>query len=516
MQVDAFTPAEQSRYDASVVAEGSLVKGALDQIGVPASALQGMKALPDTLGDDVVRSKGYDPTRQISIPIGKRVALGSAADQQWTIVGVDKSQVVELAQRSAAGDIVRSAVKWGNLVDHNVSLLDNFKGSDLNTMRLATDATEGVAALGQRAPITLVPAKGTPQPRDIVGTVDGSRGVNTPTWGDVLASTGLAKRTPVPAAPGYDGAVNLRALVGDNRNVFSSIGLDTGHRPVLIGTDSQPGPGAEVLKDLDATQKWYHDVARVNVWPTGTKLYADTDQSAWLGNASAGMFADVDGRNVISLNEGPRDESVRGAMLANQSGAGGHMTRWVSNLIQNGRLAVETHEAGHVANRHAWGLDHAQGATTPAAAMEAGIVDEAVADLFGASRAGTKTVAHIRDLKRLQNGFGTLDTLRAVIARTGGEPHTGTQLLTRPMMQVAERVGYPMMAEITGAAVTQLGGQLAGKLSSVDIPSTASALRNAAAWRLGDDSPTVKAMEAEWAKLGVPITPLTNAPREQA
>ncbi|MCW2974378.1 MAG: hypothetical protein JWN72_2651 [Thermoleophilia bacterium] len=509
-KVDHFTPAEQAKYDVSVAAEGRLTTDALQRIGVPASALDGLKALPDSLGDDAVHSSGYAANRPISVPLGLQVATGTAADQQWTVVGVGADRQVELARRTEQGTIARSAAPWATLVERNASLFDNLKGGTLNHMRAGVaDASEGITALGRSAPLDLTAARTNAYDTSHPGAPFRLAS----TWGELIDETKLADRTPKVAAPGMFGAVNLRSLLGDRQHILSSIGYDENQRTLLVGTESAPGPGKPALDDIHATQRWFKDVAKVDVFPPDRKLYADTDQSGWLANASAGEWNERGTESTIVLNQGPRDASVRGAMLSQMSGKEGRGTKKYSDLIygNGGYTGVGTHEAGHVVNANNW----RPGSSTkdPAVAMETGIVDEAMADLFGVSRAQKGNLAHLRGMTTLQKGFDNLETLRKDIKKTGGEPHTGTQLITKPMMGLAKAVGWPMVAEITGAASTQLGIQVANSLPAVTIPAAASALLTAAAWRLGADSPAVEQLKHGWEMLKVPAELPTNPAR---
>jgi hypothetical protein len=138
--------------------------------------------------------------------------------------------------------------------------------------------------------------------------------------------------------------------------------------------------------------------------------------------------------------------------------------------------------------------------------IEDSIVQEAFSDLLGAARAGEATVG-VRDLGRLANGWGSYDQLVELIAKTPVEQmdtHAGTQLLTKPMVRVLEQHGGDQLAEITGAAIRDIGRQIkGGSTVAVDLPMAARALRDATAWRHGADSAIVQHLDDSWKLLGL-------------
>ncbi len=228
-----------------------------------------------------------------------------------------------------------------------------------------------------------------------------------------------------------------------------------------------------------------------------------TDSKAHLANAAAAAVGDD-----ALVYEGPRSARVRGTWLNELAGAEGQYIRKFSKLIQDNDLAVRTHEAGHVATMRAWGRSDERivSDVSIAARAEDGIVQEAISDLFGAARSGKATVG-VRDLARLRNGWATLEQLREGLGKMTPETidvHSGTQLLTKPMAKLLELHGGDQLAEITGAAVRDVGRQIkGGAIQAVDLPVAAKALREATAMRHGLDSEIVQHLDDVWKTLGV-------------
>jgi hypothetical protein len=437
-----------------------------------------------------------NPRRPVHLEVGTPVFLGAHGEQQWTIVGAGSGDHVQLARRTEAGTIQRTTRPWSQVIERNAQLADELDGSILAGLGFGPGGIDAVGALGRRAPVTF----GTnPQPGFTFDT----------TWGDVLSGTELARRHPIAVRPGAEGVFGLRQLLGDERLVVSGIEQgwkapeDANH--LLIATESKPAYAREQLASLTSTQRWFHDVAGIDVWPAGRTVAVATDQPELVANASAGIGTDRTGEVAI-VNQGPRTEPLRQSVLREMSGVESHLTRRYSDYIDDVYSAVETHEAGHVANHRLWGNDHSSGGLTLAAQQEAGVVDEAAADLFSAARSGKPRVGQVRSLTTLTHEYGSLDALRGTMKLRGNEfdVHAGTQLITRPMMRVLKDHGKDMLGEITGAAVHRLGQQLgSGELAAVDIPATAQALRTAAAWRLGDQSATVAHLDEAWKALKV-------------
>jgi hypothetical protein len=171
-------------------------------------------------------------------------------------------------------------------------------------------------------------------------------------------------------------------------------------------------------------------------------------------------------------------------------------------------LAVRTHEAGHVATMREWGhhLVRLEQVTDTRIPIEDSIVQEAFSDLLGAARTGKPTVG-VRELGRLANGWGDYDQLVQLIASTPAEhmdTHAGTQLLTKPMVRLLKDHGGDQLAEITGAAIRDIGHQIkSGATNAVDLPMAARALRDATAWRHGADSAIVRHLDDSWKLLGL-------------
>ena len=180
-----------------------------------------------------------------------------------------------------------------------------------------------------------------------------------------------------------------------------------------------------------------------------------------------------------------------------------------ARLLDANRVAVETHEAGHIAVAREWGpsRDRAMASRTPLAAVEGMVVDEAVSDLFAAARTDSPNLG-VRTLDAMQPEWYSLETLRrswvGVADPTSIDVHRGTQLLTKPMIHVLEHAGGDRLAEVTGAAVRAVGRSFAdGSRTNVTIPEMATALLDATTNRFGPTSDVVGRVRDGWRALHV-------------
>jgi hypothetical protein len=433
--------------------------------------------------------------RQVPLPLGTLLRVGPGDDQVWAVIGAQGASV-ELAQRTTVGEIARTSRPWASLVEYNPSLLDG----------PIIDATRGVwkakvapeASYQGRAAVTELVS-----PASRLASASHHAAPITTTWHDVIEAAQLTQRTPLAVMPSNATQVfELRALLGDNQFVLSAAGETAGHPRMLVGTESRPGTAAPALSEAHATQDWFKRVTGLDIWESERPFVLHTNDRDFVANAAA---ASVDGTSMTL--EGPRSERVRGTWLEQGSGDYGQMERRISKLIQEHDVAVRTHEGGHVASLREWG-DTAQRmsrATSATQVVEEGIVGEAIADLFGAARAGKPDVG-VRALGTLQHGGQHLDVLRAGIKADAEnfDVHFGTQLLTKPMVKVQRELGSDALGEITGAAVRRLGRDLMnGAGTPITLPEAAQALRDATAWRHGADSTIVRHLDESWRLLGM-------------
>ena len=484
---------------AAVAAEDRLAAEALERMGEQLPA----RTHPPLHGDvsEQFHATAAAPARRtVALPVGTSIVT-SPGEPEWYVIGT-KGDQVRLAQRNVADDGFRTTSRtWASLVERNPHLLDS-PILDATGQRWVPMSTEGVDYLGRAGRVEL-------NSLDLLQT-NYLLGLEPPapvitTWDDVLRASELTRRRPIAAAPrDFLGAAQLRDVLGDDQLVLSQIGEGHGLRGVLIGTDTSPGRVGEVLADARSMQQWFHDKVGIDVWGPNHNAIFMTDSKAHLANAAAAAVGDD-----ALVYEGPRSARVAGTWLSETSGDEGQYLRRFSKMIRGNDLAVRTHEAGHVATMRVWGRADERivdEAISIAARAEDGIVQEAFSDLLGAARTGKPTVG-VRDLGRLRNGWANLDQLRDVLGAMTPETmdvHSGTQLLTKPMQRLLELHGGDQLAEITGAAIRDIGNQIkGGSVSAIDLPTAATALREATAWRHGADSEIVQHLDDVWKALGV-------------
>ncbi len=482
----------------AVAAEDRLAAEALEQMG--------QKLPPRThpplqmdFSEELLSNVGGPARRPAHLPVGTSIVT-SPAEPEWYVIGTEGDQV-HLAQRAADDTGFRTTSRtWASLVERNSHLLDA-PILDATGRQWVPVAVDGVDHLGRKAPVQLASVDDL-----VMASVLGTEPSTVPTtWDDVLRATELTRRRPIAAAPrDLLGAAQLRDVLGDDQIVLSQIGDEYGLRGALVGTDTSPGRVADVIADARSMQEWFHDKVGIDVWGPKHNAIFMTDSKAHLANAAAAAVGDD-----ALVYEGPRSARVSGSWLSEMSGDEGQYVRRFSRLIRGNSLAVRTHEAGHVATMRAWGRADERivdEAITIAARAEDGIVQEAFSDLLGAARTGKPTVG-VRDLGRLRNGWANLDQLRDVLGAMTPETmdvHSGTQLLTKPMKQLLKLHGGDALAEITGAAIRDIGLQIkGGSVSAIDLPTAATALREATAWRHGADSEIVRHLDDVWKALGV-------------
>lgn len=482
----------------AVAAEDRLASDALEQLGEKLPA-RTHPPLQTDFHDELLANAGKPARRPVPVPVGTSIVT-SAAEPDWFVIGTDGDRV-RLAQRAADDEGFRTTYRtWASLVERNPHLLDA-PILDATGRHWVPVAVDGVDHLGRKAPVQIASIDSL--------TMAGVRGGDPPTvattWDDVLRATELTRRRPIAAAPrDFIGAAQLRDVIGDDQLVLSQIGDEYGLRGALVGTDTSPGRVADVIADARSMQGWFHEKVGIDVWGPKHNGIFMTDSKAHLANAAAAAVGDD-----ALVYEGPRSARVAGSWLSEMSGDEGRYTRRFSKMIRGHDVAVRTHEAGHVATMRAWGRADERivdDAVSVAARAEDGIVQEAFSDLLGAARTGKATLG-VRDLGRLQNGWGNLDQLRDVLGAMTPETmdvHSGTQLLTKPMARLLKVHGGDQLAEITGAAIRDIGNQIkGGSISAIDMPTAATALREATAWRHGPDSEIVRHLDDVWKALGV-------------
>jgi hypothetical protein len=454
-------------------------------------------------------SLGTKPDRHVRVPLGTQVWDGPQSS--WFVTGAKDGQL-QLARRNPATDSIEQATKsWSQLTERSTSLLDGDWTDATGVKWTVVADPDDVVANGRGAKVKIVPTaavEAAETPEDFAALkpklVDA-------TWGDIVDNTALAKRQPVAGPASGDGALELRLVLGDQQLVSSSVGTSANLRSLLVASNAHPQGAEDALKGANEVKRWFQEKAGVTFWPNREPLLINTDSPDEIANASASVGYDGNLRQ-FGLNEMPRDESIRQAILnrvpGGKTGHSDQVVRHWSNVIRDLNPFVRYHEAGHIANGMTWAVtssNNAEAAKDVRAAQEDSVVNEAFADLFGVAHSG---LAHnaVRNLTGLRTDWASLDALRQTMAKDGDDfdVHAGTQLITRPMVQLGQDKGWDAVAEVTGAANGILGAQVRrGDYATVGIPEAARALREAAANRYGVDSATVQHLDSEWTRLGV-------------
>ncbi len=482
----------------NVAAEDRLAQNALERLG-ERLPVRSHPPLQKDFSSEFAEAALAPARRPTHVPVGTAVVTGPGHQDAWYVIGTHGDNV-RLAQRTVADDGFRTTIRsWSSLVERNPHLLDAPITDALGNQWMPA-AVEGVELLGRRAPVGLISMDDV-----VMAMAMGSDPSLVPTtWDDVLRATELARRRPIAVAPRTElDVARLRDIVGDDRFIVSALGKPSNLRGALVGTETMPGRTEAILKDAAEMQAWFHDKVGIDIWNDRQNAVLFTDSSEHLANAAAAAVGDD-----ALVYEGPRSQRVRGSWLSDMSGDLGQYVRRFSKMIAENNLAVRTHEAGHVATMRTWGRadERLLASATLAQYAEDGVVQEAFSDMLGAARTGKATVG-VRDLGRLRNGWADLDQLRASFATMTPETldvHSGTQLLTKPLVRLLKEQGGDSLAEITGAAIRDIGRQIkGGSLTAVDLPTAAKALREATAWRHGADSQIVKHLDTVWKTLGV-------------
>ena len=482
----------------NVAAEDRLATDALDRLGQRLPA-RSSAPLTQDFSAEALAADMAQPRRPVHLPVGTQVELGPHPGDTWYVIGTS-SDDVHLAQRTVGDTAARTTSRpWSKLVETNVSLLDG-PIVDATGNPWIPAGTEGVEALGRRAPVKLVSGQ-----EAMLAMALGAEPAGVPTtWDDVLRATELTRRRPIAVAPRTSlDVAQLRDVIGDDHIVISNAGTPYGLRGAVVATETDAARAAATLDDARSMQAWFHEKVGIDVWNSSHNAILFTDSPEHVANAAAAALGD----DAIVF-EGPRNSRVRGAWMEAMGGDEAQYMRRVSKLLGEHDLAVRTHEAGHVATMREWGhgMVRLESITDTRVHIEDSIVQEAFSDLLGAARTNKPTVG-VRELGRLANGWGSYDQLVELIAKTPAEhmdTHAGTQLLTKPMVRLLEQHGGDQLAEITGAAIRDIGRQIkSGSTSAVDLPMAARALRDATAWRHGADSGIVKYLDDAWKTLGL-------------
>lgn len=446
----------------------------------------------------------------ITVPLGTQVELPGArlGEDTWTVVGAGRSDRLELARRTPDGVIQRQSRRWPELVLANPSLAESHliptgeRGFPLALRTLEPEALDPAARAGDRA-------------YELFST-DARRGfeaLESGPWRELAGRHGLTRLRPLPALPAD--AMAASALVGTasdpRRYVMAAEAEHVLDNELLVATDRLP-PGHRTTADVLELERIgsFFDRLGLRTWADhGDDLVVISGMTEKIGNAAAHGNAEF-----ALVMTGPRDSRVAESLIGQLPREQRASRRGAEQLVRANWRAVLAHEVGHVATQQAWTVDVAvaRGAAVEAGDLvrfarlaEHGIAEEAFSDLFGAAYGRTRDLG-VRDLGRLHNGIGDLDQLRTTIDRMGfrHSGHTGTQLLTRPMLELQRRHGWDAVAEVTASATHRLGASIGrGELEAIGIEDAARALRDAAATRFGLEDDGVRAMASAFAKLRV-------------
>ncbi len=385
------------------------------------------------------------PTAAPTVRLGERMAFDGDPTTQWTVIGTD-SRDVKLARRADGGAVESARRSWSELVRPGAPA-----GFDSNL----------VSQLAASTPVATMPAN-------------------------------------------HADAMALRLLLGDRRFVVSDAGGLAGDRQRLIGTGSLPGLGGVQLDELDNAEHWYRQVAGLDLIGSRDTAIVTTDSRRHLADATA-LFRFR--TRTAELYEGYRSDALQAALIEQLADEARESTRSHASILAAHRTAVQTHEAGHIAMDRQWG-----GLSKPITpqVVDAMRVHEAFADLFAAARTEQPSVG-VRDLTELDPRWSTLDALRDAedqLARTNGienvDPHRGTQLLTKPMVQVLDDIGGEALGDVVGTAVKSIArGGMHGGVARPGMSSAARALLEATAKHPRANRALVQGLEDAWRALRV-------------
>lgn len=475
---------------------GEAARQQQDHLGIQAANLVPEVVPPPTL----VRNR-----HAITVPLGTQVALPGAGpgDDPWTVVGAGRSDRIELAKRTPDGTVQHQARRWTELVLANPSLAE----------RHLVPGTDNGFPTGLRP---ADPAASSADDAWELFSTDARQGfvaLDTGSWRELAGRHGITRLRPIPALPA-DGT-NASALVGTasdpRRYVLAAEAEHVLGTDLLVGAD-ELAPGHRATADVLELERIgrFFDRLGLRTWDDhGDDLVVMSGRTESIGNAAAHGNAEY-----AVVMTGPRDARVAASLMQHVPHEQRAAMRASEQVLRAHWRGVLAHEVGHVATQQAWTLDVAvaQNAAQEAGDLarfarfaEHGIVEEAFSDLFGTAYLRSRDLG-VRDLGRLHNGIGDLDQLRATIAKLGFDHsgHTGTQLVTRPMLELQRRHGWDAVAEVTASATHRLGAAIGrGELQSIGVEDAARALRDAAATRFGLEDDGVRAMAAAWSKLRV-------------
>ncbi len=502
---------ERTRLASAIDTENQLVGDAVSKLGgtpIPVTSPRTLK-----YRGKVLNEFSADLKPVLSIPLGTMVADGP--ESTWSVTGVNEGQV-QLARRNPRTNAIEQATKsLSQLAEHTKSLVDPvWNDAENHSWKIIADADD-VQAFGRAAKAKLVRASISLDEKANVaksGKKAAAYGlVNETTWGSILDAVEISKRSPVADSASADGAVSLRQIVGDTTFAITGVGSGDGIRQVLAATNAAPEGARDAFKGAQQVQQWFKDKVGITFWPDREPLVIHADNPNYVANAAAAIGQDGTDRS-FHLLEGPRSESIRQALLrrapAGGTGTADQLIRHYSDMVKKNDGFVRYHEAGHIANGMTWShisQTNADNGDDHAKSVETGMVNEAFADIFGLAKSGNAHPA-IRNLTSLNHKWATLDAYRDMLAAQGkdADDHDGTQLLTKPIAELAKTMGTDAVASVAGGANSLLASGLSrGDFDVVDVPHAAHALFDAAASRYGIDSPSVKALHDSWKQLGV-------------
>jgi hypothetical protein len=441
---------------------------------------------PTTYGKYDLRNRPVSSGPMHDVYVGSALSLGAGPTKQdWLVTGVERDGTVKLAYR-ANDHVIHGSKPWSVVAEHAPQLFEGHTVTWKGEKRFVGEPLE----------------HNTPNPAQRVWLEPRSgRGDSiAANWHDVVAENKLARKRPVARLP-RDGmrAAELRWLTGDTRFVVSHAAVP----PRLIGTNSKPAPPhvRPAVKQMDDILSWLERVPKTPALTGQEQFFTfHVDDIPTVGNA----YAHSNGMPQVTT--GIHDVHDRERYLHMLPGDSRRTYRWAANLIASHSEGVHAHEAGHLAMGALWGFSSDRlAAATDLQYAEDGVVNEAVADLYGGAYARTDDLG-VRDLDRESYFDGNLERLRGFLAagKAHSDIHNGTELITKPMVGLAREHGWDVVGEITGAAVQKIGKDIIlGDVTAVDIPRMARELRDAAAWRYGAESETVKALNEGWRALGV-------------
>lgn len=383
----------------------------------------------------------------------------------WAVVGSAEDGMVSLRRQGEQG-IVHGSVDGATLIRANPALADGVLVVDpatrgifeLQTGRLESPRPGHLDAIPLGGPVAAVHAFAA----------------------DGLFRTNPHLTAPVTIPPDDSGAeamaaLGLRSRVLVRDALVGTPDLDGGAAP--LATESHGvGEARAVGRAVDGAQAWFLDALGLDASSeTGTRSVTMNDPEF------IGSGAISDDGTQIRLS--PRGDVARG--MLSSPGLGREQlvdlrSRLASEVLDVDR--VLTHELGHATLNRTWGSPSFDGSP---ADSERRILDEALSDMFEAVRYASEADLP-REPRRLVNGWGSYTQVaERLAAGSAVDVHDGTQVVTRPIVDLARIIGWADTGDLLAATIRRGEQELVtDSRASMDMRSFASDLLDVGGLRL--------------------------------